>query len=171
MRNEKITFAAVVAEISHASWRVNLAVTQISPHFQNSLVRPHSVFRHQRGIHIIRWCSLTCSTTPNLIILTNKYIIALTSWVLKTCVLAPLFGSLWSFWGKRMKFWKERSLSLLLNYKFPSRNKWFDAEMRELQTIKRPAVFLDFATSPFFRSCRGLKCLTEWGRRRLVPNL
>jgi hypothetical protein len=120
---------------------------------------------------MIRGCSLTCCITLNLIIFTNKYIIALTVWVLKTCVLAPLPCSLWTFWGKRIKFWKERSLCLLLNYKFPYYSKLFDAEIRELQTIKRPAIFLDFVTSSFFRWCRGLKCLTEWGRKRLVPNL
>ena len=128
---------------------------------------------HHQGFHVIRWCSLTCCNTPNLIIFPNKYTITPTVWVLrvKTCVLVPLPGSPWTFWGKRIKFWKERSLSLLLNYKFPYYSKLFDAEIRELQMIKRPAIFLDFATSPFFRWCRGLKCLTEWGRRRSICSL
>ena len=120
---------------------------------------------------MIRWCSLTCCITLNLIIFTNKYIIALTVCVLKTWCFGPPPGSPWTFWGKRIKFWKERSLSLLLNYKFPYYSMLFNAKMRELQMIKCPVIFLDFATSPFFRWCWGLKCLTEWGRRRLVLNL
>jgi hypothetical protein len=58
------------------------------------------------GLHIIRQCSSTCCTIPNLIILTNKYIISLTDWVLKTYVLALLPSSPWKFWGKKIKFWK-----------------------------------------------------------------
>ena len=168
MQDKKITFVVVVAVVSHMPQHVNLAVTHILPHFQNSLVNPHAVCWHHQGFHMIRWCSLTCCITPNLIIFTNKYIIALTVWVLKTCVLAPIPGSPWTFWGKRIIFWKERSLSLLLNYKFPYYSMLFDAEIRELQMIKHPAIFLDFATSPFFWWCRGLKCLTKWGRRWLV---
>ena len=85
MWDEKITFAAIVA----ASWHINLVVTQILPHFQNSLVNLHAVCLHCQGFHIIRWCSSTCCIIPNIIILTNKYIISLTSWVLKTYVWPP----------------------------------------------------------------------------------
>ena len=159
-----------VAVVSHASWRVNLAVTQILPYFQNSLMKPHAVCWHHQGFHMIRGCSLTCCITPNLIIFTNKYIIALTVWVLKTCILAPLPGSPWTFWGKRIKFWKERSLSLLLN-QISLLQKVIWRRNKGATNDQTSCHFSGLCDKPFFRWCRGLKCLTEWGRRRLVPNL
>ena len=42
---------------------------------------------------------------------------------------------------------------------------------RALHVARRPAVFVDFETSPFFRRFRSPKFTALNGRRRLVPNL
>jgi hypothetical protein len=61
------------------------------------------------NLPMIRWCSLTCCITPNLIIFINKYIIALTVWVLKTCVLA-LFPALYGHFEAKESNFRKREV-------------------------------------------------------------
>jgi hypothetical protein len=101
-------------------------------HFQNSLVKPHFVCWYQ-GFHIIKWCSLTCNTTPNLIVLTNKYIIAFTSWVFKTCVLVPFPALHGHFEGKVSNFEGREIQVYFWTTNFPFMyHKWLETKMWEL---------------------------------------